>query len=121
MGHNRDLRRQRLRDREAPVAAVPDEGHPKPIFAVESRPSTLTGVSFWAVLTYKEHLFQEMLPPDFMGLDETGQALACAEPLERLRAKLAPILQAEDDECTTDSATSAESSGTAPTCASPSG
>lgn len=96
MGSNREARRARLREKSAPLAAVPEEGHPKPIFAVESRPSRFTGIGFWAVLTYKEHLFEEMLPPDFMGLDEAGQALASAAPFERLRAKLAPILIAED-------------------------
>lgn len=78
------------------LQAVPKDGKLNPLFVIESRPSTFTGLAWYAVLSYKEHTFEEMLPPDFMGLDEVGQNLAFLPAAQRLKAKLRPILEAED-------------------------
>lgn len=78
------------------LRVVPEDGKLKPIFAIESRPSSINGIQFWAVLSYKEHNFSLPLPVDFMGMDEIGQNLAMAPVAEKLRAQLAPILIAED-------------------------
>lgn len=73
-----------------------DADKPKPIMAIETRPSTLTGISWWVVLSYKEHNFQAMLPPDFGGMEIEAQNFAVLSAVEPLRKKLAPILIAED-------------------------
>ena len=78
------------------LRTVPEDGKLKPIFAIESRPSSINGLQFWAVLSYKEHKFSLPLPMDFIGMDEVGQNLALAPVAEKLRAQLAPILIAED-------------------------
>lgn len=67
-----------------------------PVMAVESRPSTLTGISYWLVLTYRDFHEERLLPPDFMGLDQDAQNLAVLPLAEEMRKKLAPILEAED-------------------------
>lgn len=87
-----------MKTRDVPLRPVPEDGKLKPLFAIESRPSEFLGISWWAVLTYKDFHAEEMLPPNFMGLDEVGQNLALAPVAERLRQRLAPILIAEDTE-----------------------
>lgn len=74
--------------------------NPKPILAIETRPSNLTLFAWFAVLAYKEHSFEERLPQDFPAIqdDEVRFALEINPILERLRAKLAPILVMEDEE-----------------------
>jgi hypothetical protein len=69
---------------------------PNPEMFIKTEPSELTGIAFYLCLQYKEHLFQEMLPTDFMGMNESMQTLASQPVAERLRKQLAPILQAED-------------------------
>lgn len=78
------------------LRAVPEDGKLKPIMAIETRPSPLTGIGWWVVLAYKEHHFEEMLPPDFPAMDETMRNLTILPVAERLRLKLKPILEAED-------------------------
>jgi hypothetical protein len=76
------------------------ESRPNPILAFETRPSQITGLAWYAVLAYKEHSFEEILPFDFPVIreDETRFALEINPILERMRAKLAPILVMEDEE-----------------------
>ncbi len=64
--------------------------------AVESRPSQFTGMSFWMVLAYKDHHFEEMLPPDYFGLTPAVREEVSDVASQKLRAKLAPILIEED-------------------------
>lgn len=78
------------------LRAVPEDGELKPLFVIESRPSSINGILFWAVLSYKEHMFDEPLPQNFMGLDEAGQNLALAPVAQRLKERLRPIIEAED-------------------------
>ncbi len=74
-----------------------DAAKPNPIMAFETRPSNLTGFSWWIVLSYKEHHFEELLPQDFGGLDEAGQNLIAIQAASKLRARLRPIIVAEDE------------------------
>lgn len=85
-----------LKTKGVPLQAVPADGKLNPLFAIESRPCSFYGLGWWAVLSYKEHNFEERLPLDFMAMDETGQNLAIAPIAQRLREKLRPILEAED-------------------------
>ena len=78
------------------MTSFPVDEKPKPIMALESRPSQFTGISYWLVLAYKDHHFEAMLPADFMGLDETARDLVVAKEGAALRDKLRPILLAED-------------------------
>lgn len=78
------------------LRSVPKDGKLNPLLALESRPSQFTGISYWLVLTYYDHQFDEMLPPDFMGLEQEKRDELVAAAAERLRAKLRPILEAED-------------------------
>jgi hypothetical protein len=80
------------------LQAVPSDGKLNPIMALEQRPSRLTGISFWLVLAYKDHVFEELLPEDFMGMDEVGRDLVIARAGQILKDKLRPILLAEDGE-----------------------
>lgn len=80
------------------IQAVPKDGKLNPLMAIESRPSSLTGFSIWLVLSYKEHQFSEMLPPDFMAMDEAMQSFAVLPAADILKKKLRPILEAEDAE-----------------------
>lgn len=79
---------------------VSPENRPDPILAIETRPSRISGLAWYAVLAYKEHSFEEILPFDFPAVsdDEARLALEISPVLERLRAKLAPILVMEDEE-----------------------
>ena len=72
--------------------------NPNPLMAIESRPSALvsTGFSFWMVMAYKEHVFEEMLPHDFMAVDQRVAEEYAHIAREKLEARLRPILWAED-------------------------
>lgn len=65
-------------------------------FQVETRPSVSTGFSWWAVLKYRDHEFIDLLPHDFPALDEAKRDAAVEESVAKLKARLAPILWAED-------------------------
>ncbi len=75
---------------------VRDDGKLNPTLSLESRPSAFTGISFWLVLAYRHHVFETQLPPDFFGMDDTGRDLVIAKEAGALKARLAPILDAED-------------------------
>lgn len=72
------------------------EVHPDPVISVETRPSVYTGFSFWVVLTYKEHSFEELLSATFPGLSEEEQDREVLHAATRLGDQLRPILEAED-------------------------
>jgi len=65
-------------------------------FRLETRPSTFTGMSWWAVLRYKNAEYDEMLPADFPSWAEDRQDRVVAEACGRLKNQLRPILLAED-------------------------
>jgi len=65
-------------------------------FRLETRPSTFTGMSWWAVLRYKNAEYDEMLPADFPSWSEDRQDRVVAETCGRLKNQLRPILLAED-------------------------
>jgi len=65
-------------------------------FRLETRPSTFTGMSWWAVLRYKNAEYDEMLPADFPSWPEDRQDRVVAEACGRLKNQLRPILLAED-------------------------
>lgn len=69
---------------------------PNPLMAIESRPSSFTGVSWWVCLAYKEHHFEEMLPPDLMGMADEERNAVVEIARKKLKARLKPILIAED-------------------------
>lgn len=69
---------------------------PSPTLSLEQRPSHITGIAFWLSLRYKEHVFDAILPEGFMGWDDTARDLAIAKIGGELKAKLRPILLAED-------------------------
>lgn len=75
---------------------VRNDGKKNPIMAIETRPSSLTGISWWLVLAYLDHAFEEPLPPDFPAMDETQRNLTILPIAERLRQRMKPILDAED-------------------------
>lgn len=78
------------------LQSVPPDGKLNPILALESRPSKITGISFWLVLAYKEHTFEALLPADFFGMDDASRDLVIAKEAEQLRLRLKPILDSED-------------------------
>ena len=78
------------------LAPVNDDGKCDPIMIVEQRPSSLTGHSWWLVLSYSTAEFEEMLPFEFPSLSETDQSLVIAPIAERLRLKMKEVLDAED-------------------------
>lgn len=73
-----------------------DPDKPNPIMAIESRPSRFSGISYHLVLSYKEFHAERLLPPDFMGMDQTGKDLTVLPLAEEMRKELAPVLIAED-------------------------
>ncbi len=82
-------------DRQGPTP-VREDGKQNPILALESRPSSLTGISFWLVLAYKQHSFEALLPADFFAMEDTERDLVIAKEAGELKRKLRPILEAED-------------------------
>jgi hypothetical protein len=74
-----------------------------PIMAIETRPSTLTGIAWFIVLSYvdragHEHRFERQLPQEWASWDDASRDLALLPYAEQLRALLAPILIREDGE-----------------------
>lgn len=63
---------------------------------LEMRPSTITGISWWAMLKYKHHVFDELLPLQWGELSEEARDVKMAEVANRLQSQLRPILLAED-------------------------
>lgn len=63
---------------------------------IEMRPSTLTGISWWCVLRYKDKCFDELLPQSWGELTEEARDVKMAEVANRLQSQLRPILLAED-------------------------
>ncbi len=78
------------------MEAKPSEDKSGPTLRLESRPSKLTGISFWLVLAYKEHSFERYLPENFFGMDDDSRDLVIAREADALRKQLRPILLAED-------------------------
>jgi hypothetical protein len=72
---------------------------PEPItLEIETRPSNFTGYAYWAVLSYKEHRFEELLPQDIGAKEEAEFNRYVEQAATRLKAQLRPIIMAEDGE-----------------------
>ncbi len=80
------------------LQAIPDDGKLNPVMVLEQRPSAITGIAFWLILSYKDFHEERILPEGFMGWDETSRDLAIAKIGAEMKAKLRPILLAEDRE-----------------------
>lgn len=63
---------------------------------IEMRPSTITGISWWAMLKYRSYVFDELLPLQWGELSEEARDVKMAEVANRLQGLLRPILLAED-------------------------
>jgi hypothetical protein len=78
------------------LQVVPEDGKLNPLLILEQRPSRITGIAFWLVLSYRDFHEERILPEGFMGWDEASRDLAIAKLAAEMRQKLRPILEAED-------------------------
>lgn len=74
------------------------EAPDNPLLAIETRPSAITGIAWYIVLSYGEHNFEELLPQDWASWDEESRNIHIVGAAGRLKEKLRPILIREDGE-----------------------
>jgi hypothetical protein len=70
--------------------------NPDPVFYIETRQSAVDGWQHWAVLRYKEHVFEEALPQTVLNWDEHSRDIFMLPVMRRLQLQLRPIIMAED-------------------------